>query len=187
MSKDDDKSYHKYYDLETYLFETVGERFHRDGSLSAFDFFCIVIWKANRAKSNIARRLLRHEGVADLEEAARKLTGAIATQPSPEARLNVLMKEWGFLLPMASAILTVLYPNEFTVYDYRVRKQVGCRDLGSMGPRHIWPEYQSFKRKVEEMPEIPAGLSLRDKDRFLSGKSFCEQLKDDISKSFGVP
>jgi hypothetical protein len=46
------------YDQETYLFETVHSRFHEQGFLSAFDFFCIIIWKANRAKSKIAKRLL---------------------------------------------------------------------------------------------------------------------------------
>jgi len=29
----------RYYDLETYLFEDVHHHFHRDGFLSAFDFF----------------------------------------------------------------------------------------------------------------------------------------------------
>ena len=50
-----------YYDLEAYLFGTVGPRFLNDGRLNAFDFFSIVIWKANRAKSKIARRLLENE------------------------------------------------------------------------------------------------------------------------------
>ena len=40
----------RYYDLETYLFDDVHDRFHRQGSLSAFNFFAIVVWKANRAK-----------------------------------------------------------------------------------------------------------------------------------------
>jgi len=43
--------YLEYYDLERYLFENVHQRFHLEHSLGAFDFFSIVIWKANRAKS----------------------------------------------------------------------------------------------------------------------------------------
>ncbi len=50
--------YLKYYDLERYLFEDVSKRFRKQGSMSAFDFFSIVVWKANRAKSQIARKLL---------------------------------------------------------------------------------------------------------------------------------
>jgi len=30
---------------------------------------------------------------------------------------------------MASAILTVLYPDDFTVYDYRVIEQLGIKDI----------------------------------------------------------
>jgi len=48
----------RYYDLEAYLFEDVHKRFKTEGSIGAFDFFSIVIWKANRAKSRIAKRLL---------------------------------------------------------------------------------------------------------------------------------
>ena len=54
--------YVRYYDLESYLFEDVRQQFQSEGSLSAFDFFSIVIWKANRAKSKIAKRLLREPG-----------------------------------------------------------------------------------------------------------------------------
>ena len=62
----------RYYDLETYLWEDVHRRFHTDGGIGAFDFFSIVVWKSNRAKSKIAARLLEH-GHPDLDEAARGL------------------------------------------------------------------------------------------------------------------
>lgn len=51
--------YLDYYYLEQYLFDVVSARFQTVGTLSAFDFFCIVIWKANRAKSKVAKRLLK--------------------------------------------------------------------------------------------------------------------------------
>lgn len=50
--------YLKLYNLEKYLFEDVRHKFLADRKLSAFDFFCIVICKANRAKSKVALRLL---------------------------------------------------------------------------------------------------------------------------------
>jgi len=34
------------------------------------------------------------------------------------------MKEWDLALPMASAILSVCWPDDFTVYDYRVCESV---------------------------------------------------------------
>ena len=55
--------FRKYYHLESYLFDEVRPRFLEQGYLTAFDFFCIVIWKANRSKSNIARMLLEYERV----------------------------------------------------------------------------------------------------------------------------
>ena len=38
------------------------------------------------------------------------------------------MTKWAFRLPTASAILTVLYPDVFTVYDRRVCKVLGAFD-----------------------------------------------------------
>ncbi len=114
------------YNLETYLFETVRSRFNDQGHLSAFDFFCIMIWKANRAKSKVAKKLLA-KGYDTLDGAVYDLTQGLSNLSSPEDRLRYLW-DWGgweFYLPMASAILTVLYPDDFTVYDVRV-----CTSLG---------------------------------------------------------
>jgi hypothetical protein len=46
--------YARYYDLESYLFQEVSHRFTSRKPLSAFDFFRIVVWKANRSKSKVA-------------------------------------------------------------------------------------------------------------------------------------
>jgi hypothetical protein len=115
-----DVNYRDYYDLETYLFSDVTSRFERNRRLDAFDFFCIVIWKANRAKSKVASRLLKKNGGNDLEKAVADLTRKLAAAEDRKTRLQILISDWEFRLPMASAILTVLYPREFTVYDIRV-------------------------------------------------------------------
>ena len=120
--------YLKLYDLERYLFEVVRPSFQRDSELTAFDFFCIIIWKANRAKSEVAKRLIRHHGKGgtDLDAVIGDLTHQIhAARDDEKERMRILIKDWGFRLPMASAILTVLYPEIFTVYDKRV-----CGELG---------------------------------------------------------
>ena len=74
MSKID---YRKYYHLERYLFDEVAKSFEKNNTLSAYDFFCIVIWKANRAKSKVAERLLS-QGYSDLSQAVSALIGNIA-------------------------------------------------------------------------------------------------------------
>src|SRR5688572_9209748 len=111
--------YRQYYYLEQYLFTEVTNRFERSNKLNSFDFFCIIIWKANRAKSKVAERLLS-KGHDDLDAAISALTSAIANERDERDKIKILMLDWGFRLPMASAILTVLHPTMFTVYDVRV-------------------------------------------------------------------
>jgi hypothetical protein len=47
---------------------------------------------------------------------------------------------------------------------------------------NLWQGYQAFKDAV--VKKTPKDLTLRDKDRFLWGKSFSDQLKKDIKNRF---
>ena len=172
------------YDLETYIFKTVSRRFAEQGILNAYDFFCIIIWKANRAKSRIAKRLLQSGTYANLEEAVKALTSEISKISNHKDRLRFLMMDWGFQLPMATAILTALYPEDFTVYDIRVCNELNdFHDLKNMvNFENIWSGYLSYKQQIEKV--APEGHSLRDKDRYLWGRSFARQLEQDIRSGF---
>jgi hypothetical protein len=174
--------YVEYANLGTYLFETVRVRFQEQGYLNAFDFFSIVIWKANRAKSNVAKMLTKASSIG-LENLVKIITNGVANAPSPKEKLRVLWSG-GFRLPMASAILTVLYPEEFTVYDYRVCDELEIpKILDSIRSFDmVWEGYTDFKAQV--IANTPSGLSLRDKDLYLWGKSRCDQLIKDISNEF---
>jgi len=128
----------------------VRSRFHAEHSLGAFDFFSIIIWKANRAKSKIARRLLKEErkGKRDLETRCRALTKSLYNASDQKERLRLLIKDWGFALPMASAILAICWPEEFTVYDYRVRDQIkGFPKLNTANSK-----FDFFSRNVLQRP-----------------------------------
>jgi hypothetical protein len=181
-----DTNFLQYYDLEGYLFKVISIRYAQNKTLTAFDFFCIVIWKANRAKSKVAERLLAHgNGQDNLENAVGSLLAAISEAKDQRARLSVLIEDWGFRLPMASAILTVLYPEDFTVYDIRV-----CDVFGDFKDAQyktnfatLWERYAAYVIAVKGA--VPECSSLRDKDRFLWGKSFATQLQTDIQSSFG--
>ncbi|HEY3116737.1 MAG TPA: hypothetical protein VGK54_08350 [Chloroflexota bacterium] len=176
-------AFDNYYDLESYLFTTVGPRFHQQGHLSALDFFSIVIWKANRAKSRIAANLLT-SGHADLDSAVYELTQGIANEGTPKDRLRYVLQQWGFKLPITSALLTVLYPKDFTVYDMRVRGVLGFRQLENIRDfDNLWRGYEEFKQAV--MEAVPERTTLRDADRYLWGKSFYQQLVADIERRFG--
>lgn len=184
---DSETDYARFYDLERYLFEDVSQRYNREKTISTFDFFCIVIWKANRAKSKVAKRLLAHgkdnRPYTDLNAAVKDLVDAISKAPDAKARLKVLIEAWGFRLPMASAILTVLYPDDFTVYDFRV-----CEILGKFEKSQdkkfedLWGDYSQYIEGVKA--EVPSKQILREKDRFLWGQSFKLGLEKDIHNAF---
>lgn len=170
------RDYRKIYDLEKYLFEDVSIKFKECGNLDSFDFFCIVIWKSNRSKSKITKRLLQ-KGHTDLNAAVRSLTQEIFDAGDPQSKMDVLIGKWGFRLPMSSAILTVLYPDDFSVYDVRVCAQL--QDFHKIQNllhfNDLWDGYCSFLKCVKEFG--PQELNLRDKDRWIWGKSFTESLE----------
>ena len=175
------RDYLKINDLEKYLFEEVARTFRDSGRLDAFDFFCIVIWKANRAKSRIAALLLRK--FSDLERAVGNLTASLARERDRKERMRLLISDWGFNLPMASAILTVLCGNDYTVYDYRVCDQVGgFQDTQNTTEfKKMWSEYENYIAAVDRVGQAS---DRRNKDRWLWGKSFSEQLEKNIASGF---
>lgn len=172
--------YKKYYYLEQYLFEDVKDNFKKRGYLTADEFFCIIIWKANRSKTKIKKRLERFD--RDLNKAIRKITSELYNKAAQSERLQYLMSQCGFRLPMASAILTVLYPEDFTVYDVRVCDML--KDFHTLQNKtkfdKIWEGYQEFKKAVANAAQEETNL--RDKDRYLWGKSFCEDLNEFLKK-----
>jgi hypothetical protein len=175
-----DPDYRIYYELESLVFDAVGPRWRRQGWLSSLDFFAIIVWKSNRAKTRIRDRLLKHGG--SLDDAVRDLTSALAASPDVRSGLACLIDEWKFRLPMATAVLTVLHPNEATVYDVRVCDELKSLEaswqfdrLGNLSRiDDIWDGYTGYVQAVRAA--APDGLSLRDKDRWLWGRSFHRSL-----------
>ena len=58
--------------------------------------------------------------INDLNTIVKFLVSTIAKARDDKVRMRILIEDWAFRLPMASSILTVLYPNSYTVYDVRV-------------------------------------------------------------------
>jgi hypothetical protein len=95
------------------------------------------------------------------------------------------MSEWRFWLPTASAILAMLYPDNFTVYDIRTCDEIcacGKGDFYKLGgrlwSRRMWPAYQQFTNAVTA---AAPGLSLRDCDRRLWGHNKRRQMDSELS------
>jgi len=101
--------YLKYYFLEDYLFGEVNKNFKKRGYLTPEEFLAIVIWKSNRAKTNVLK------GVNKNGKTINKITSDIAHAKTPQQKLETLTSIPGIGIPMASAILTVCYPNDFTI------------------------------------------------------------------------
>jgi len=170
--------YLKFYDLEHYLFTEVSGRFRRTNAISPADFYMIIIWKANLARTRIRDRLSRHEG--GFNGAVDAMTVALRDADGPAERLEIMMKNWKFRLPMATAILAVLYPDDFTVYDARICEQLGAFEglADRQFSETLWHDYRSYVSVVSRA--APSGLSLRDKDRFLWARSFYEGVMKDL-------
>lgn len=171
----------KFYDLEKYILTDVRANFKADGHLNSFDFFCIIIWKANRAKSKIANRLLKID--SNLDQVVRDLTRKIFVAGDSKEKLRILIEDYGFRLPMASAILSLLYPDDFTIFDVRVCETFPeYKRLDNLIFKNLWKGYCKYIESVRNYGSQE--LSLREKDRLLWGKSFYEQLQSDIESDF---
>jgi hypothetical protein len=177
--------FEKQYDQERCLFEVVGPRFQRQRWLSAYDLFSIARWKANRAISKVASSLVHISG-SGLEQTSRELTQDIFKACDDHERFLVASGKWKLRLPMASAILTVLFPDAFTVYDVRACEFLGdfsnLADKANLVSR--WQRYVAFVDAVKR--STPANLSLRDKDRYLWARSRHDALKHFVKRDFSV-
>ncbi|MGD1019028.1 MAG: hypothetical protein ABSA12_06885 [Verrucomicrobiia bacterium] len=155
--------------------------------MNAHDFFSIIIWKANRAKSRVALRLLkRQEDAEGLNGIVRRLTTELYQACDHKERMRILIKGWGFRLPIASAILTVLWPDYFTVFDFRISEEFPeFRSLADVNDfEEQWTKYQNMIQAVRNANVVRDIQNLRDKDRYFWGKSTCRQLEDDIQQLF---
>jgi hypothetical protein len=93
----------------------------------------------------------------------------------------VLIGKWLFALPTAATILTVFYPEFFTMYDERTRRQTSTMDWSqrTFTPA-LWKHYCEFKDKIVAL--APPGLTLRDADRYVMGKDTYESRERKLAR-----
>jgi hypothetical protein len=169
------KEYLRYYFLEEYLFKEVHAYFRETKTLTSEKFFAIVIWKSNRAKTNVLA------GISRYGKSTEELMLHVA-EATPLDKVKVLADIDGIGIPIASAILTVCYPEEYTVVDYRA-----CATLATLlevdnkllqkrlgGDPASSPEaYLKYVERCQEEAR-KRGLDLRTFDRMLWGFDFYE-------------
>jgi hypothetical protein len=167
----------KLYNLENYLFDVVSERFRQEQTLGDPDFFAIIIWKSNRAKTKIQR------GLTEARKTVQALMQEVSQADTAEAKVKTLTTVWGIGLAIASAILTVCYPEEFTVLDYRAWETLKDEPVTGLPQRFpVRPEEyvqycQACCRFAEEV-----SLPLRDLDRALWAKNWEDDLLEFIGE-----
>lgn len=164
------EKYLKYYWLEDYLFSGVNKNFQKRGYLTPEEFFAIVIWKSNRAKTNVRK------GIIKSTRTIREITSKVFQAKTLEQKFNVFLppKIPNIGIPIASAILTVCYPDDFTIADYRACASL--KDFGeevSSNPTINASAYFEYLNKCKKLAH-KYGVSLRDFDRILWAKDFYE-------------
>lgn len=167
------EDYRNVYDLEKYLFGIVSKTFKCTATISPLDFYFMLRWKSPRATTRHLKRL--SNAAADYSSAVAEIGSALSHAPSGKERLAVLMRgPWKFRLPTATAILTILYPEDFSVYDIRVCDMLGDyhRLTDKSFSDSLWDGYQDFMSALDA--RSPRSFELRDKDRYLWGKSLYE-------------
>jgi hypothetical protein len=145
--------------LEQTAFE-AGEAI-RKGDFSLANLEAIVRWKSERA----VQYLIGNSN----EKIRRALAVAASPESSTDAAVKALVELHGVDLPLASAILAAIFPERYTVLDYRCLEALGH----ARHDVHFYEEYLAFCKRLAEsnivqpQSELPAPTPLRALDRAL--------------------
>jgi hypothetical protein len=153
------KAGEKEHELEKAAFE-AGEAI-RNGDFTLASLEAIVRWKSERA----VQYLIGNSN----EKIKRALAVAAAPATSTDAAVKALLELHGVDLPVASAILAAIFPERYTVLDFRALEALGHA-------RHdvrFYEEYLAFCKRLAEsnivqpQSDLPAPTQLRTLDRAL--------------------
>jgi hypothetical protein len=152
--------------LEKEAFE-AGEAIRHKAEYALKNLEAIVRWKSERSVHYLIRnsdKMIR-----------RALTIAASPESSTEAAVKALLELHGVDLPVASAILAAIYPERYTVLDYRALEALGHAPHDV----HFYEEYLAFCNRLAEsnivkpQNDLPAPTPLRTLDRALWEWSRC--------------
>jgi len=147
-------------ELEKAAFE-AGEAI-RNGDFTLANLEAIVRWKSER----VVHYLIGNSN----DKIKRALAIAASPKASTEAAVQALLELHGVDIPVASAILAAIYPERYTVLDFRALEALGHA-------RHdvkFYEEYLDFCKRLADsnivtpQSELPAPTPLRTLDRALS-------------------
>lgn len=153
------KADEKQHELETAAFE-AGQAI-RNGDFTLTNLEAIVRWKSERTVQFL---------IGNSSEKIRRVLGVVTAPGSTtEQAVNALQELHGVDIPVASAILAAIYPERYTVLDFRALEALGHA-------RHdvrFYEEYVAFCKRlvdsdiVKPQSDLPAPTPLRTLDRAL--------------------
>jgi len=133
----------------------------RKGEYTLANLEAIVRWKSER----VVHYLIGNSN----EKIRRALAVAASPDASTETAVKALLELHGVDLPVASAILAAIYPERYTVLDYRALEALGH----ARHDVHFYEEYLAFCKRLAEsnivhpQSDLPAPTPLRTLDRAL--------------------
>lgn len=158
-----------FWDLEEYIFDTIGPAVREAGAYTIPQFLTVAYWKSRRQLANYRKNETRERTVGGIT--AKALVADVPNTAKP----GVLWELAGVRIPVASALLTVWHPDEFTIIDTRALKALACLGEGIEGVgfnehgQRWWEEehYDMYMRACQEIAGRVKPFSLRDVDRAL--------------------
>ncbi len=149
----------KEHELEQAAFE-AGEAI-RNGDYTLANLEAIVRWKSER----LVQYLIGNSN----EKIRRALAVAASPNATTETAVKALTELHGVDLPAATVILAAIYPEHYTVLDYRALEALGH----ARHDVHFYEEYLAFCNRLAEsnivspQSDRPAPTPLRTLDRAL--------------------
>jgi hypothetical protein len=159
-----------YWDLESYIFDTIGPVVRSRGSLTLPEFLTIGYWKAPRQLSNYRKNEHNDEGMT-----VPDVTGvALSDVTLDSMRPNALSALSGVRVPVASALLTVWHPHDFTIIDVwalktlsAARESIGGTSFSDHGQPWWEDHYDDYLLACKAIVARVKPFTLRDVDRAL--------------------
>jgi thermostable 8-oxoguanine DNA glycosylase len=142
----DFKKYVALYNVEEYLFNTVGVEIRKNGFLTFEDFYKIGMWKSARQKPNYLKN----------KRSVKSVTKKSFAIKDENLKIETLCSLSGVAIPTASAILTIAYPKRYAIIDIRCIEML--RKLGYSINKTItkksWITYLNIVRSIAKDQKI---------------------------------
>jgi thermostable 8-oxoguanine DNA glycosylase len=168
------------YDLEQRVFPAIAKRIEAGEELDNRDVLQILKWKLGRV-TNANAKTVSAENLNQINEAIK-----VAKKPECGAEaLEALDRIPGIGLATATAILTICYPEKFTILDWRALEMLQEATRVSADDWTASTYMKEYLPRVREQQALWA-CTLRDADRALWGLSVRKRITEVLDATAGL-